>query len=154
MERILISQREDASTNELLVYNGLLITDKNEVLKHAKKVIYNDDFKQVYKDDFVKVKVKDNRLYLSSYYTNKDNVGRRIHYTYLIDAKDNLDVVLSYLEKDSEVLDRQIEKDKIRNIIEQIKTNEILKNRLSKLFLGMSIVLGVVVLYYFFKKIH
>lgn len=65
---------------------------------------------------------------------------------YLIEETDNIETILSFLEKDSQLINRTFDKEKVQTIIEQIKRNEGLKKNLIK-YIALSVAaLGLIYL--------
>jgi len=90
--------------------------------------------------------------YAQKYYLpeNKDNVGRKIYYMYLIDNGVDLETILKYLERDSMALNRQFDREKTLEIIKRIQGNNKLKSNLQKLII---IIVAVVLAGYLLSKI-
>ena len=138
MKRILISQNEKNNSEDYVVVDGNLIDDKELGLHYYRKVSKADNWKHTYKDDFFELKNKNNNIFIKSHYSDKDDIHRNIYYLYLIENKD-LDVVLDYLEKDSQQISRKIDRDKTLEVIKKIKANERLKSYLFKLILVLAV---------------
>lgn len=132
MERILMSQHEDNNGTDYVVLNGKLLQDKDDIREYARKIIDTEDFKVKYSDEYITISQKDNKILFSSNYENKDNVGRKIYYMYLIDNGDDLETILEYLERDSMALNRQVDREKTLEIIKRIQRNNELKSNLQK----------------------
>ena len=150
MERILMSQHEDNNGTDYVVLNGKLLQDKDDIREYARKIIDTEDFKVKYSDEYITISQKENKILFSSNYENKDNVGRKIYYMYLIDNGDDLETILEYLERDSMALNRQFDREKTLEIIKRIQGNNKLKSNLQKLII---IIVAVVLAGYLLSKI-
>ena len=150
MERILMSQHEDNNGTDYVVLNGKLLQDKDDIREYARKIIDTEDFKVKYSDEYITISQKENKILFSSNYENKDNVGRKIYYMYLIDNGDDLETILEYLERDSMALNRQFDREKTLEIIKRIQGNNKLKSNLQKLII---IIVAVVLAGYLISKI-
>jgi hypothetical protein len=150
MERILMSQHEDNNGTDYVVLNGKLLQDKDDIREYARKIIDTEDFKVKYSDEYITISQKENKILFSSNYENKDNVGRKIYYMYLIDNGVDLETILKYLERDSMALNRQFDREKTLEIIKRIQGNNKLKSNLQKLII---IIVAVVLAGYLLSKI-
>ncbi|RKS53791.1 hypothetical protein BC962_2047 [Gillisia mitskevichiae] len=135
MKRILISQNEKNNGTDYVIVNGQLVKDEDLCLHHYRELRISDTWKQDYKDDFLELKSNKNNLLLKSHYIDKDNVNRSIYYTYMIENEDNFDVVLSNLEKDSQVINRKIDRERTIDVIKNIKQNNKLKSKINKILI-------------------
>lgn len=138
MKRILISQNEKNNGEDYVVVDGQLINDEDLCLKYSKKVRETDNWKQNYRDDFLELKSNNTAIFIKSHYLNKDSGNRNIYYMYLIEQNDDLDMVLEFLEKDSKMIHREIDKEKTKEIINKIKANKRLKSNLFILLLVLA----------------
>lgn len=150
MERILMSQHEDNNGTDYVVLNGKLLQDRDDIREYARKIIDTEDFKVKYSDEYITISQKENKILFSSNYENKDNVGRKIYYMYLIDNGDDLETILEYLERDSMALNRQFDREKTLEIIKRIQGNNELKSNLQKWII---ITVAVVLAGYLISKI-
>lgn len=150
MERILMSQHEDNDGTDYVVLNGKLLQDRDDIREYARKIIDTEDFKVKYSDEYITISQKENKILFSSNYENKDNVGRKIYYMYLIDNGDDLETILEYLERDSMALNRQFDREKTLEIIKRIQGNNELKSNLQKWII---ITVAVVLAGYLISKI-
>lgn len=150
MERILMSQHENNNGTDYVVLNGKLLQDKDDIREYARKIIDTEDFKVKYSDEYITISQKENKILFSSNYENKDNVGRKIYYMYLIDNGVDLETILKYLERDSMALNRQFDREKTLEIIKRIQGNNKLKSNLQKLII---IIVAVVLAGYLLSKI-
>ena len=150
MERILMSQHEDNDGTDYVVLNGKLLQDRDDIREYARKIIDTEDFKVKYSDEYITISQKENKILFSSNYENKDNVGRKIYYMYLIDNGDDLETILEDLERDSMALNRQFDREKTLEIIKRIQGNNELKSNLQKWII---ITVAVVLAGYLISKI-
>lgn len=150
MERILMSQNEDNNGTDYVVLNGKLLQDRDDIREYARKIIDTEDFKVRYSDEYITISQKDNKILFSSNYENKDNVGRKIYYMYLIDNGVDLETILEYLERDSMALNRQFDREKTLEIIDRIRNNDTLRINLVKWILLSIVSAGAL---YLFSKI-
>lgn len=150
MERILMSQNEDNNGTDYVVLNGKLLQDRDDIREYARKIIDTEDFKVRYSDEYITISQKDNKILFSSNYENKDNVGRKIYYMYLIDDGVDLETILEYLERDSMALNRQFDREKTLEIINRIRNNDTLRINLVKWILLSIVSAGAL---YLFSKI-
>lgn len=149
-----MSQHEDNNGTEYVVLNGVLLEDKDDIFEYSRKIVQGtDDFKVMYSDEYLTISQKDNRILFYSHYENKDKVGRKIHYMYLLDKQDNLERVLDYLEKDSMALNRQFDRERTMEIIQKIKSNDTLKTNLAKWILTGIGLLGLLGILYLISKL-
>lgn len=146
MERILVSQNERNNGTDYLIINGEISIDKDKVVFYGKKFSKTDDWVEVYKDDFLEIRKQQNQLLIKSFYNERDTINSIIYYMYLIEETDNIETILSFLEKDSQLINRTFDKEKVQTIIEQIKRNECLKKNLIK-YIALSVAaLGLIYL--------
>lgn len=145
-----MSQHEDNNGTDYVVLNGKLLQDKDDIREYARKIIDTEDFKVKYSDEYITISQKENKILFSSNYENKDNVGRKIYYMYLIDNGVDLETILKYLERDSMALNRQFDREKTLEIIKRIQGNNKLKSNLQKLII---IIVAVVLAGYLLSKI-
>ena len=150
MERILMSQNEDNNGTDYVVLNGKILQDRDDIREYARKIIDTEDFKVRYSDEYITISQKDNKILFSSNYENKDNVGRKIYYMYLIDNGVDLETILEYLESDSMALNRQFDREKTLEIIDRIRNNDTLRINLVKWILLSIVSAGAL---YLFSKI-
>ena len=150
MERILMSQNEDNNGTDYVVLNGKILQDRDDIREYARKIIDTEDFKVRYSDEYITISQKDNKILFSSNYENKDNVGRKIYYMYLIDNGVDLETILEYLERDSMALNRQFDREKTLEIIDRIRNNDTLRINLVKWILLSIVSAGAL---YLFSKI-
>lgn len=128
MKRILISQNEKNYGTENVVVDGELINDEDHCLQYFKKVKETDNWELNFKDDFLELKSYNNNILLKSHYLDKDSVNRNIYYIYLVENNDNLHTILKYLQKDSQIIHRDIDQEKTIEIINRIKSNKKIKS--------------------------
>lgn len=146
MERILVSQNERNNGTDYLIINGEISNDKDKVVFYGKKFSKTDDWVEVYKDVFLEIRKQQNQLLIKSFYNERDTINSIIYYMYLIEETDNIETILSFLEKDSQLINRTFDKEKVQTIIEQIKRNEGLKKNLIK-YIALSVAaLGLIYL--------
>lgn len=145
-----MSQHEDNDGTDYVVLNGKLLQDRDDIREYARKIIDTEDFKVKYSDEYITISQKENKILFSSNYENKDNVGRKIYYMYLIDNGDDLETILEYLERDSMALNRQFDREKTLEIIKRIQGNNELKSNLQKWII---ITVAVVLAGYLISKI-
>lgn len=145
-----MSQHENNNGTDYVVLNGKLLQDKDDIREYARKIIDTEDFKVKYSDEYITISQKENKILFSSNYENKDNVGRKIYYMYLIDNGVDLETILKYLERDSMALNRQFDREKTLEIIKRIQGNNKLKSNLQKLII---IIVAVVLAGYLLSKI-
>jgi hypothetical protein len=147
MKRLLISQNETNNGEDYVVADGKLITDQDLCLQYYRKLKETENWKQNYKDDFFELKSNNKDILLKSHYIEKDNIDRNIYYMYYVKKNDDLNVVLEFLEKDSQKISRNIDKEKTLRIINKIKTNKKLKSIFYKLIfiiIAASLAYGII----------
>lgn len=135
MKRILISQNEKNDGTDYVIVNGQLIKDEDLCLQHYRELRKSDTWKKDYKDDFLELKSNNNQILLKSHYSDKDNVNRNIYYTYLIENTDDFETVIRYLEKDSQVINREIDREGTLHVINKIKTNNKIKSKINQILI-------------------
>ena len=133
MKRILISQNEENDGTDYVIVDGELIEDKDLCLQYYREVRKSDIWKQNFKNDFLELKSSNNKIFLKSHYSDKDDANRNIYYTYLIENNDNLETILTQLEEDSEIINRKIDKEKTLAVIQKIKTDKKLRLKLNQI---------------------
>lgn len=138
MKRILISQNEKNDGTDYVVVDGQLINDKDLHQEYYNKVKETRNWKQSFKNDFLELKSNNNNILINSHYLDKDNVNRNIFYIYLIENKDNLEDILEYLDKDSKLINRNVDREKTLEIINRIKANKGIKLNLANLLLVLA----------------
>ncbi|WHT39530.1 hypothetical protein QNH98_02180 [Myroides sp. mNGS23_01] len=134
MKRVLISQNERNNGTDYLIVDGSLIQDEDKVVHYGRIFSKTDKWKEVFNDDFLEIRQQDKQLLIKSFYNDKDVVGRVIYYMYLIDDTDDIETILNYLEKDSQVINRTFDRERVHEIIERINANDRLKKVLSSMF--------------------
>lgn len=135
MKRILISQNETNNNEDYVVVDGVLIKNKDLALQYYRKLKETDNWKQNFKDDFLELKSNNKDVLIKSHYLDRDNVNRSIYYMYYVERNDDFNEILKYLEIDSQIIDRNIDKEKTLEIINKIKTNNNIKSIFYKLIL-------------------
>lgn len=150
MKRILVSQNERNNGTDYLIENGIVINDEDKIVYYGRIFSKTDNWEEVYKDDFLEVRQQENQLLIKSFYNDKDVAGRIIYYMYLIEEKDSIETILDYLEKDSQLINRTFDRERVQKIIEQIKNNEDLKKNLIKY---IAIAVGALALIYLLTRI-
>jgi len=150
MERVLVSQNERNNGTDYLIVNGEISNDRNKVVYYGRKFSKTDDWIEVYKDDFLEIRQQQNQLIIKSFYNERDTINSIIYYMYLIEETDDIETILSFLEKDSKLINRTFDKERIQKVIEQIKSNEGLKKNLIKY---IAIAVGALALIYLLTRI-
>lgn len=150
MKRVLTSQNERNNGTDYLIVDGNLMQEEYKILEYGKLFSNANKWIETYKDDFIEIRKDKNQLLIKSFYNDKDVVGRVIYYMYLIDDTDDIETILNYLEKDSQVINRTFDRERVLEIIERINTNDRLKKSIIKY---ISITLGVLALVYLLTKI-
>lgn len=151
MKRVLVSQNEYNSGTDYLIVDGKLLTDENSILKYSNIISQTDHWEEVYRDDYMEIRKNENQLLLKSFYKDKDIVGRAIYYLYLVeDEFDNIDNILNYLESDSQLIERILDREHTQRIVDKIKNDKKIKKKIIKLIV---IALGVLVLIGLLTKI-
>ena len=133
MKRILVSQNENNNGTSYLIVDGKLLTDRNSVAKYGRIISKTDHWEEVYrdKDDYMEIRKNENHLLLKSFYNDKDIVGRAIYYLYLVeDVFDNIDTILNYLEKDSQLINRTFDRVRTQEIIDKIRNDKKIKSKI------------------------
>lgn len=150
MKRILVSQNENNSGAGYLIVNGELLDNEDKIVYYGRVFSSTDEWKKLYKDDFLEIRQQENQLLIKSFYNDKDVAGRIIYYMYLIEETDNIETILNYLEKDSQLINRTFDKETVQKIIEQIKSNKGLKKNLIKY---IAVAVGALALIYLITRI-
>ena len=150
MERVLVSQNERNNGTDYLIVNGEISNDRNKVVYYGRKFSKTDDWIEVYKDDFLEIRQQQNQLIIKSFYNERDTINSIIYYMYLIEETDDIETILSFIEKDSKLINRTFDKERIQKVIEQIKSNEGLKKNLIKY---IAIAVGALALIYLLTRI-
>ncbi|MEW4925773.1 hypothetical protein [Algibacter sp. 2305UL17-15] len=138
MKRILISQNEENNGEDYVVVDGNLIIDKDLSLKYYRKIKETESWKENFKDDFIELKSNKKDILIKSHYLDTDNINRYIYYMYYVKKNDDLNIILDFLEKDSEKINRNIDKEKTLEIINRIKANK----KLTSVFLKVILILA------------
>ncbi|WGU67567.1 hypothetical protein QIU18_05425 [Capnocytophaga canimorsus] len=146
MKRILVSQNENNNGTDYIVIDGKLENSDEVIRQVSKKIFSTDNWRRIHKDDFLEMKKNGNELLLKSYYKDKDIAGRSIYYLYMVENNDDIDSVLHFLEKDSEVINRNIDKERTLQIVEHIKSDNKLRNIIIYTLLVIIALSSVVVL--------
>lgn len=149
MKRVLISQNENNNGTEYLIVNGKIETNENSILEYSRIISKTDDWKVVHSEDFLEIRKNENQILIKSFYNDKDIVGRSIYYLYLIDENDNYDVILDFLEQDSKLIKRTIDRERTENLLEKIKNDAKIKKKINQYLL---IGLGLAFLVYLLTK--
>lgn len=150
MKRILVSQNENNSGAGYLIVNGELLDNEDKIVYYGRVFSSTDEWKKLYKDDFLEIRQQENQLLIKSFYNDKDVAGRIIYYMYLIEETDNIETILNYLEKDSQLINRTFDKETVQKIIEQIISNKGLKKNLIKY---IAVAVGALALIYLITRI-
>ena len=150
MKRILVSQNERNNGTDYLIVDGEMLTDDDSMVKYGRLISKTDDWAEVYKDDYIEIRKDENQLLLKSFYNEKDIVGRSIYYLFLIEGSDSLQVILNYLQKDSQLINKTFDRDRTQKLINKIGNSEKVKNTITKY---VAIALGLSFLIYIFTKI-
>lgn len=146
MERVLVSQNERNNGTDYLIVNGKITTDEDKVVYYGRKFSKTDGWDKVYKDEFIEIKKQQNQLLIKSFYNERDTINSIIYYMYLIEETDNIETILYFLEKDSQLINRTFDKERVQTIIEKIKSDEGLKKNLIK-YIALSVAaLGLIYL--------
>ena len=82
--------------------------------------------------------------FLTSYYNNEDNIGRKMSYVYIVDYPVTINNILDYLKKDSKLINKDFDQENIELIISKINKNKNLKKIISLILIAISI-LGVII---------
>lgn len=149
MKRVLISQNEKNNGTDYLIVDGKVISDKDAIVDYGRKISKTDIWEVMYNDEFLEVRKDKNQLLVKSHYLDKDVVGRQIYYLYLVDDSDNLETILNYLEEDSKLINRSIDKIKTLEIIDRLKNNNKAKK---KIIIYLLLILGISLITYLTKK--
>lgn len=152
MKRVLISQNEKNNGTDYIIVNGIRLTDEDSVVKYGREISKTDDWDEIYKDDdYLEIRKSENQLLIKSFYNEKDIAGRTIYYIYLIEDKfENIDNILNFLEQDSQLIDRNIDREHTQGIIYKIKNDEKIKKKIVKYVV---IAIGAMALVYLLTKI-
>lgn len=150
MKRLLSSQNERNIGMDYLIVDGEMLTDEDSIVKYGHLISNTDDWAEVYKDDYLEIRKNGSQLLLKSFYNETDIVGRSIYYLYLIEESDNLQVILNYLEKDSQLISRTFDRDRTQDLINKIENNEKAKKTIRTY---IAIAIGLSLLIYIFTKI-
>lgn len=150
MKRILVSQNENNDGSDYLIVDGEIVNDNSKLVYYGRHFAKTDEWKEVYKDDFLEVRQEKNHLLLKSFYKNKDVIGRAIYYMYIVEETDNLDTILSFLEKDSKLINREFDNKQTKIIIDRINSNDRVKKKFTKLIL---VAVGIAILIALLSKI-
>ena len=125
MKRVLVSQNENNNGTDYLIVDGVLANNEDKVVYYGRIFSKTDDWNELYKDNFLEVRQQNNQLLIKSFYNDKDVVGRSIYYMYLVEDKlDNFDTILGFLEKDSQLINRNLDREHTQEIIAKIKNNK------------------------------
>ena len=151
MKRILISQSELNDGSDYIVVNGELIDDEINNHHYSKEFSNFLNWKKIVGDDQIEIRKSGDKLLLKSFYNENDTVGRSIYYMYLIDKDSNFENLVNFLEADSKVIKRTIDRMAVDKMVESLKKMENLKKVLNGLFF-LVIVLGIS--YLIFKNIN
>lgn len=147
MKRILVSQNENNNGTDYIVIDGKLENSEEVIRQVSKKIFSTDNWRRIHKDDFLEVKKNGNELLLKSYYEDKDIAGRSIYYLYVIENDDDdIDAVLGFLEKDSEVINRTLDKERTLQTIKSIKSDKKLKSKITYFILAVIALSAIILL--------
>jgi len=150
MERILVSQNERNNGTDYLIVNGEVLNDRNKVVYYGRKFSKTDNWKELHKDDFLEIRQHQNQLLIKSFYNERDNINSIIYYMYITEEIDNIEKILAFLEKDSQLINRTFDKEQVQKVIEQIKRNKVLKKNIIKY---LAIAVGALALIYILTRI-
>ena len=149
MKRVLVSQNENNNGTEYLIINGKIETNKDSIVEYSRIISKTDDWEELHNEDFLEIRKNKNQILLKSFYNDKDIVGRSIYYLYLVDKNDNYDVILDFLEQDSKLIKRTIDRERTEELIKKIKNSTKIKKKINQYLL---IGLGLAVLVYLITK--
>lgn len=149
MKRVLISQNERNNGTDYLIVNGELLNDEDKVVYYGRIFSKTDDWEEVHKDDFLEIRQKENQMLIKSYYKERDTINSIIYYMYLFDKIDDVDIILNFLEQDSQLINRSFDKEHTQKIIEDIRKNKEIKKKIIKY---IAIAAGAIALIYFLTK--
>lgn len=153
MKRILISQNDINIGNDYIVADGELINEEDSIIYYTKEISKSDNWKTILKDEYIVIKKEKNNLVIKSIYQDKDEAGRYVYYIYLIeDFEGDFETILEYLDNDSKIIKRNLNRTKILEIIKKDKES---KKKKSLLFIAAIVLsIGIVMaLLIFFLKI-
>lgn len=149
MQRILISQSEKNNGTDYLIVNGKMLSDDDSVVKYGRIISETDNWKEIYKDYFLEIRKNGDQLLLKSFYNDKDIVGRHIYYLYLAEESDSLQVILDYLKKDSQLINKTFDRKRTLDIINKIENSKKIKRTILKC---LAIAFGLSFLVYLLTK--
>jgi len=150
MKRVLVSQNEQNNGTDYLIVDGKLLNDEDKIVYYGREFSKTDDWKEIHKEDFLEIRKNKNQLLIKSFYNEKDSIGSVIYYMYLIDETVNIQTIIDYLEKDSQLIKRTFDKRRTQEIISEIKKNKEIKKQIEKYGL---ITVGILALIYLITRI-
>ncbi|MBS1570795.1 MAG: hypothetical protein JST62_00155 [Bacteroidetes bacterium] len=149
MERILMTQNEYNNGTDYIVVDGKLIENKDSIMQYNKEFSDILKWKKLASDNDIEIRKNRNRILFKSFYNENDVVGRSIYYMYLIDKDSDYNTLIDFLENDSKVINRTIDRMAVDRMIETLKKNQNLKRLLNLSIL--LIVIGIA-MFLIFKK--
>jgi hypothetical protein len=149
MKRVLISQNENNNGTEYIIVNGKIEINYDRIVEYGRILSKTDDWEEIHNEDFLEIRKNEKQLLIKSFYKDKDIVGRSIYYLYLIDENDNYDLILDYLEQDSKLINRTVDRFRTTELINKLKNSAKIKNKINTYLL---IALGLAVLIYLLTK--
>lgn len=149
MKRVLISQNENNNGTEYIIVNGKIEINYDRIVEYGRILSKTDDWEEIHNEDFLEIRKNEKQLLIKSFYKDKDIVGRSIYYLYLIDENDNYDLILDYLEQDSKLINRTVDRFRTTELINKLKNSAKIKKKINTYLL---IALGLAVLIYLLTK--
>lgn len=151
MLRILISQNENNDNTDYVVVDGQKIEDA--VLKSTFHSEVTESYirgKMLFEEENLRIKRFNNKYIIQSHYLDSDIIGRNIYYMFYFENNEKLDVekLILYLKKDSDVLSRTIDKKDEKLILDNVGKNQIdcVINLIGKYKIKILVALGLGIL--------
>ncbi|UYW01023.1 hypothetical protein K5I29_11065 [Flavobacterium agricola] len=142
MNRFLISQKETNIGYDYCIIDGKLTTDEFEIIKCSDYIFEADEWKNLYKDDKITIKSSDKIIFIKSHYLDKDNADRAINYIFYINQEDSdWDTIVKKLENDSELIDRNLDKEHLKQVIAKLSNNKIIKKKILLFLLAIGAII-------------
>lgn len=138
MNRILFSVNPLDRTTDFMIVDGEVVKNESTRFQIEKQLNTFHHLKKIFSDDFFTIYKGDDFFVLNSFYKEKDEGDRQIYYVYKINDSLSIDQILGFLEKDSSVIERTIDKENVLKTLKLIKEHKNYK-LLAKAILGIGI---------------
>lgn len=124
MNRILFSPNPLDRTIDYLIVDGENVNNEKLRFQIEKQLNNFDHLKKIFSDQFLTLYKGDDSLIIKSFYKQKDESERQIYYVYKINTGLSIDQILEFLEKDSLMIGRTIDREQVLETLKLIKEHK------------------------------